>query len=142
VVRRQAFLAAGGFDERLWLGGEEELLATDLVTAGWEVCYDEQLTVRHDPSPLRDATRRRRDGLRNTLWFNWLRRPWRTALRRTWFLLRTVPRDRTSAAAVLAAIRGLPWVLAERRPVPPQVEARLAALTHSQETSTARRYVG
>ena len=34
VLRTEAFRAAGGFSPRLWLGGEEELLCTDLVTAG------------------------------------------------------------------------------------------------------------
>ena len=34
VLRTETFRAAGGFSARLWLGGEEELLCTDLVTAG------------------------------------------------------------------------------------------------------------
>ncbi|GIF08561.1 glycosyltransferase family 2 protein [Actinoplanes siamensis] len=142
VVRRDAFERAGGFDERLWLGGEEELLATDLITAGWELCYLEDLTVHHRASRLRDATHRRRVGLRNTLWFTWLRRPVGPAVRRTLFLARTVPRDRTSLLAALDAARGLGWVLAHRRPRPLQVEARLSVLDETQRRSTARRYVG
>lgn len=142
VLRREAFVAAGGFHTRLWLGGEEELLAVDLATAGWELCYLAALTVHHQASRLRDSTRRRRDGLRNTLWFTWLRRPVRPALRRTVHLARTVPRDRTSALAAWDALRGAGWVLAERRRVPPRVEARLASLDRSQRESTARRYVG
>ena len=142
VLRRSAFLACGGFDKRLWLGGEEELLAVDLATAGWELCYAGQLTVHHQASRLRDPSRRRRDGLRNTLWFTWLRRPVPAALRRTVHLARTVPRDRTSALAALDAVRGAGWVLARRRPVPPRVEARLLSLEEAQRTSTARRYVG
>jgi GT2 family glycosyltransferase len=142
VVRREAFVAAGGFHRRLWLGGEEELLAADLATAGWELCYLEDLTVHHQASSARDHDRRRRDGVRNTLWFTWLRRPLRPMLRRTWDVLTTVQRDRVSAAGVLAAVRGLPWVLRERRPLPPRVEARFAALAESQRTSRARRYVG
>lgn len=141
VLRREAFLECGGFSRRLWLGGEEELLAVDLATAGWELCYLEELTVHHQASERRDAHGRRRVGLRNTLWFTWLRRPLRAALRRTAHLARTVPRDRVSALAALDALRGLPWVLAERRCVPPRVEARLASLEASQENSRARRYV-
>ena len=80
-------------------------------------------------------------GLRNTLWFTWLRRPLWPALRRTLHLARTVPRDRVSALAALDALRGLPWVVAERRPLPPSVEARMRALEPSQSASTARRYV-
>src|SRR3954467_15611794 len=51
VVRREAFEQVGGFAERLWLGGEEELLATDLVSAGWELCYLPDLVVHHRASP-------------------------------------------------------------------------------------------
>jgi GT2 family glycosyltransferase len=140
VVRREAFVAAGGFSERLWLGGEEELLATDLLSAGWEICYAEGLTVHHAASPLRDTVRRRRDGLRNTLWFTWLRRPIRPALRRTLFLARTAPRDRVSVLAWWDAVRGLPWVLTHRRARPRPVERRLAPLDAAQRASKARGY--
>jgi GT2 family glycosyltransferase len=141
VLRREAFEAAGGFSARLWLGGEEELLATDLAWAGWELCYCADLTVHHRASKLRDAHLRRRNGLRNTLWFLWLRRPVRIALWRTIHLLRTVPRDRTSALAAWDALRGAGWVLRERRRMPTEVERRLAALDGPQTRSTARRYV-
>ncbi|MEV6846989.1 glycosyltransferase [Actinoplanes sp. NPDC051411] len=141
VVRREAFESAGGFSERLWLGGEEELLATDLLSEGWEICYLDRLTVHHAASPQRDATRRRRDGLRNTLWFTWLRRPAGPALRRTFFLARTAPRDRTTFLAWWDAVRGLPWVLAGRRARPKAVERRLAPLDAAQRASKARRYV-
>jgi GT2 family glycosyltransferase len=142
VLRRDAFLACGGFSSKLWLGGEEELLAVDLATAGWELCFVESLRVHHEASRLRDPTTRRRDGLRNTLWFTWLRRPVPAALRRTVTLAMTVPRDRTSVRAFGDALLGAPWVLAERRRVPPAIEARLSALDEPQRRSTARRYVG
>ena len=142
VLRRDAFKEAGGFSPRLWLGGEEELLATDLLSAGWEMCYLEDLVVHHRASKLRDAHLRRRVGLRNTLWFVWLRRPLGPALRRSAFLARTVPRDRTSALAVWDAVRGLPWLLRSRQPRPADVEARLAVLDETQRRSRARRYVG
>jgi GT2 family glycosyltransferase len=141
VLRRSAFTAVGGFSERLWLGGEEELMAGDLAAAGWELCYLPALTVHHQASTARDPHKRRRDGIRNTLWTTWLRRPLRPALRRTGHLLRTVPRDRLSALGVLDAVRGLPWVLRERRVLPPHAEARFAALEHAQRASTARKYV-
>jgi GT2 family glycosyltransferase len=141
VLRRDAFLAVGGFSERLWLGGEEELMAADLAAAGWELCYLPALTVHHQASRARDPHRRRRDGIRNTLWTTWLRRPLRPALRRTLQLVRSAPRDRVTARGLLEAVRGLPWVLRERRVLPPHVEARFAALEDSQRRSTARRYV-
>ncbi len=141
VLRRTAFAEVGGFSERLWLGGEEELMAGDLAARGWELAYLPALTVHHRASRARDPHRRRRDGIRNTLWTTWLRRPVRPALRRTAHLLRTVPRDRTTALGLLAAVRGIPWVLRERRVLPASAEARFAALDEAQRASTARRYV-
>jgi GT2 family glycosyltransferase len=141
VLRRDAFTEVGGFSERLWLGGEEELMAGDLAAAGWELCYLPRLTVHHQASPARDPHLRRRDGIRNTLWTTWLRRPVRPALRRTLHLLRTVPRDRVTALALFDAVRGIPWVARERRVLPPHAEARFAALDPTQRRSTARRYV-
>jgi GT2 family glycosyltransferase len=141
VVRRTAFSQVGGFSERLWLGGEEELMAGDLAAAGWELCYLPELTVHHRASRARDAHRRRRDGIRNTLWTTWLRCPVIPAARRTWRLLASLPRDRVSAQGVLAAVAGLPWVLRERRVLPPHALARWAALDEAQRRSSARRYV-
>ncbi|WP_409473707.1 glycosyltransferase family 2 protein [Streptomyces sp. HC307] len=142
VLRADAFRAVGGFHPGLWIGGEEELLATDLLRLGYWLSYVPELTIHHAASPVRDSTGRRILGLRNTLWFTWLRRPWPSALRRTWYLLRTVPRDRASARAFARAAAGLPWVLRQRDPVPADLEARLAALERARRTSPARRYVG
>ncbi|MFF5262642.1 glycosyltransferase family 2 protein [Actinomadura viridis] len=141
MVRAEAFREAGGFSPRLWLGGEEELLGADLLTLGWHLCYADDVVVHHEPSALRDPHRRRRHGIRNTLWTTWLRRPVPSALRRTGGLLRAVPRDRVTAAALAEAAAGLPWILRERRPVPAAVEARLRTLDAPQMRSRARRYV-
>lgn len=140
VVRRAAFEAVGGFSPRLWLGGEEELLAADLAAAGWELCYLPTATVHHQASAARDGGRRLHDGVRNTLWFTWLRRPLPAALRRTGVVLTQV-RPGPSLRGVLAALRGLPWVLRERRVLPERAEARFRALEEAQRRSTARRYV-
>ncbi|SEB78996.1 Glycosyltransferase, GT2 family [Streptomyces sp. 2131.1] len=142
VMRTDAFREAGGFHPGLWLGGEEELMATDLMRAGWWLAYVPEMVIHHAASTVRDSTARRVLGLRNTLWFTWLRRPARSALRRTLHLLATVPRDRASLRAFAHAGRGLPWVLRQRRPVPPDIERRLAALERAQRQGTARRYVG
>lgn len=142
VMRADAFRAAGGFSPRLVLGGEEELLAADLAAAGWWLVYADHLTIHHRASPHRDSTVRRRHGIRNTLWFNWLRRPLPTALRRTALLAAAVPKDMVSVRAFADAVRGLPWVLRERRTLPPEVEDRLRLLEHAQVHSKARRYVG
>ncbi|MFH5823821.1 glycosyltransferase family 2 protein [Georgenia sp. AZ-5] len=141
VLRREAFQEVGGFHPRLWLGGEEELLAADLAAAGWELCYLEELTVHHQASAARDADKRLRDGIRNTLWFTWLRRPVPAALRRTGVVLRQAEIGRPALGGVGAALAGLPWVLRERRVLPPHVEARFLALEDAQRRSAARRYV-
>jgi GT2 family glycosyltransferase len=142
MLRAGPFRSAGGFSPRLWLGGEEELLAADLITAGHYLCYLPGAVVHHAPSRQRDPARRRSLGIRNTLWFTWLRRPLPAAVRRTTELALTVPRDRTSAAAFTAALAGLPWVLRERRPLPMRVESMIRLLDESRRHSRARRYVG
>src|SRR4051812_15371343 len=50
VVRRSAYLEAGGFERRMMIGGEEELLAADLASRGWAMSYVRDLTVNHHPS--------------------------------------------------------------------------------------------
>lgn len=142
TFRVEAFRQVGGFSPRMWLGGEEELLAIDLAAHGWWMCWDPDIVIHHAPSRQRDPRRRRRLGIRNTLWTMWLRRPVRSAARRTLDVLRSAPRDAATLAAVAEALRGLPWVLSERRVVPPSVEEGLRSLEDSQRRSTARRYVG
>ena len=141
VVRRQAFVDQGGFDDRFFMGGEEQLLATDLATAGWRMVHVPEVVVHHWPSVVRDAHLRRRQGIRNTLWFWWLRRPARKALYRTVQLLRTAPHDRVTLGGVRDALAGARWVRRDRRVVPPDVEYGLSLLDRPQVTSRARRYV-
>lgn len=141
IVRRKAFLAAGGFSTRLWLGGEEELLASDLARHGWHMAYVPDIVAHHRASQLRDAHLRRRHGIRNTLWFTWLRRPLPGAAVRTARLLRRLPRDRVTAQGITDALRGLPWVLRERNPVPAYVERGYRQLEDMQLNGTARNYV-
>jgi GT2 family glycosyltransferase len=142
MLRVSAFRAAGGFSPRLWLGGEEELLALDLATAGWWLCWHPGVVVHHAPSVARDPAERRMLGIRNTLWTAWLRRPVPGAARHTLAVLRSVPRDRASGVAVARAVRGLPWVLRERRVIPPAVEAGIRLLEAPRRASPARRYIG
>jgi GT2 family glycosyltransferase len=117
VVRRDAFLAAGGFSERLFIGCEESLLALDLAAAGWSLAYACDVVAHHHPArgqrPGRDALL-----VRNALLVTWLRRPAPVAVAATARALR-----QGHAPAVAAAARALPWVLHERRVVPAGVEA-------------------
>lgn len=142
MIRRRAFHEVGGFEPRMWLGGEEELLALDLAAAGWWMCWREDVVIHHRPSTSRDARRRRQLGIRNTLWSLWLRRPVRSALRRSTQIVRSAPADRYTALAVLEAVRSLGWVVRNRVVVPSRVESGLLALEDAQVHSAARRYVG
>lgn len=142
MFRLSAFREVGGFSPRMWLGGEEELFTIDLAARGWWSCWAEDVVIHHAPSRARDPRRRRQLGIRNTLWTQWLRRPVPSAWRATKRVLSTAPRDSATAAALWWAVRGLPWVMRERRVVPAHVEHGLRLLEESQRTSTARRYVG
>jgi GT2 family glycosyltransferase len=128
MVRRSAFLAAGGFPEHVFIGGEEELLAVDLAAAGWWLCYAPELVVHHYPSPQRDLPARRANLVRNALWFAWLRRPLASAVRRTVRAARALPWDPAARRGFAAAVAGLPRVLRQRRVVPPEVERGLRLL--------------
>lgn len=142
MFRTAPFREIGGFSPRLWFGGEEELLSIDLATRGWWTCFAEEVLVHHSPSPARDPGGRRRIGIRNTLWTSWLRRPWRSALRRSVAVVSAAPRDLSTLRAIAEAARGLPWILGERRVVPDRVEQALCLLEEPQRHSRARRYVG
>jgi N-acetylglucosaminyl-diphospho-decaprenol L-rhamnosyltransferase len=126
VVRRSAFLEAGGFEPRFGVGGEEHLLAVDLAAAGWDLAYVPAVRAQHRPAPSADRGHRARRQLRNDFWSAWLRRPAPAALRQTARLLS--PADRATWSAFGAAVRGLPWVLRRRHVVPPDVERGIAAL--------------
>lgn len=125
VMRREAFLAAGGYEPRLFLGGEERLLGLDLMAAGWHLGYTPALVVHHHPSRLRDSGARRHLLLRNALWCAWLRRPLASAIRETLARLRMAAGETSRAQALAEALHGLPWVMRRRRVIPQHVEAKL-----------------
>ena len=88
IVRPEAFLQAGGFEQRLGVGGEEHILALDLLRHGWQLAYVDDITAYHHPSPIRDLARRKRIEVRNAFWSAWLRRPARSELAETWRLIK------------------------------------------------------
>ncbi|BCJ49495.1 glycosyl transferase [Actinoplanes sp. NBRC 14428] len=123
VVRRDAFLRAGGFAPELRVYGEEALLAMDLAAAGHRLAYTPALTVRHLPQPGgRDAGARRRQEVRNRVLTAMLRRP-PAVVRRT-----LAAGWREDRGGVTDALRMLPWVLGHRRPLPRDVERDLVTL--------------
>jgi GT2 family glycosyltransferase len=128
LVRRSAFLEAGGFPERLFIGGEEEWLAVELAGRGWKLAYVPDLVVHHYPSARRDIGGRQFQLIRNSLWFAWLRRPLPSALRQTLHMLRSRPWNKALLRGFAAALAGMPWLFHERRVVPPDVESWLRVL--------------
>jgi GT2 family glycosyltransferase len=121
VVRREAYLAVGGFDARFGIGGEERLLALDLRRAGWAVQWVEDVVAHHHPSTTRDPGVRSAVEHRNHLWTAWLRRPASVAVGRT-LALALRAGDATARRALVQAVLGLPWVLRARDAVPRDLE--------------------
>jgi GT2 family glycosyltransferase len=121
VFRVSAFRETGGFDRRLFIGGEEELVALDVLARGHAIVYADELILHHHPSPLRDAGLRRRMLARNAAWIAWLRLPMKEAWRRTLVAAACMQREGTLARDGLSMLAALPWLLALRRPVPANV---------------------
>jgi GT2 family glycosyltransferase len=128
AVRREPFLAAGGFETRLGVGGEETLLSIDLAAAGWELCYLDDVVAHHHPGIRGPRPGRVAVQLRNALWTAWLRRPARAALSETRRLLGRAVHDAAARRALVAALGGAAWVARERRRVPDAVERDLCLL--------------
>jgi GT2 family glycosyltransferase len=140
VMRRAAFLAAGGFAERFLIGSEEELVAIDLRWAGWDLCYCERVVARHIPD-RGDRGSRSQLSLRNALWTSWLRMPAAVALADTAALARLGGRDPSARRALLGGIRGIPWILRSRRRVPGWLLHEWGRST-TLNVGSAQRYAG
>ncbi|NYD23742.1 glycosyltransferase family 2 protein [Kineococcus aurantiacus] len=124
VVRRDAFLATGGFDRVVHFGGEEERVTYDLLAAGWGLAYVDDVVAHHHPSPSRGTAQQRRELLqRNALLTAWMRRPLRVAARSTVGSFLAGGEARRGA---LAAVPRVPAALRQRRGTSPVVEERLA----------------
>jgi GT2 family glycosyltransferase len=124
VVRRSAFLRAGGFDDLLFFLGEEQLLAVDLARDGWYTAYADDVVAHHHPQRAadREPAARARLQRRNALLTTWLRRPWPVVARHTVAL---AAQDRR---ALRDAVGLLPEVARRRRPLPASVELGLRRL--------------
>jgi GT2 family glycosyltransferase len=120
VVRRDAYLAAGGFDPRWGIGGEELPLAAVLADRGWDLVHVPSVVAHHAPSSRRDVAARATTTVRNDLWAAWTVLPAGAAVRHTL--------AQAGHRGLLEALRDLPRVLRGRRPVGPRVAAELAAL--------------
>lgn len=125
AVRRDAYLASGGFDDVLFFCGEEQKLALDLAGAGWGLAYVSELVVHHHPSPLRDPLARRRLALRNDVLTALMRRPWPVVAGR---VARGLRAEGPARAGLLDALLRAPRALARRRCVPAELERQVRLL--------------
>lgn len=124
VVRRSAFLAAGGYDARLFLGAEESLLAFELLARGFEIAYFADVVAHHAPAS-RDPRRRRVLLLGNEIQVAWLRRPLPRALAITRERLAEARRQGALTAVAAGCLRAWPRLARERRVVSPALEEAL-----------------
>jgi GT2 family glycosyltransferase len=129
VVRRDAFLAAGGFDDVVFFMGEEDRLAIDLVDAGWELAYLADVVAHHDPSPQsRDRHDRAARATRNRVLTAVMRRPWPVVGRTLVDALRSGPPGRHGARSALPL---LTRALRRRRRTSSRVEDELRLLARA-----------
>jgi GT2 family glycosyltransferase len=134
VVRRSAFLQAGGFHPVLMVGGEEALLCYDLAAGGWGVRFLPEVVAHHHPASHRPPLAHRQAvQRRNAALTRWLRRPLPVAAADTWRLARRAPGDPVARAALVGLIRRLPVALAERRRLPAPVEQDIAMLERAAD---------
>jgi len=127
VFRRSAYLGVGGYDERFFMGGEEETLSFRLLRAGWQLRYVPEVLMWHQPSQA-NVGAIRPYGMRNTLWNAWLHRPWRSALRWSVFVLLDRPHNRAWAQGVWWAVVGAGWVRRHRSVMSEELDADLRVL--------------
>lgn len=126
VVRRQAFLGCGGFDDVVFFPGEEERLALDLAAAGWGLAYVDDVVAHHHPASARgDGSDRAALIARNHLLTAVMRRPWGVVVRRA---VRAWAAGGAGRRGVLDTAPRLPRALVRRRRVPRWVEERACVL--------------
>jgi GT2 family glycosyltransferase len=130
VLRRDAFLQAGGFSPVLFHRGEETLLAYDLAAAGWQLCYQAEVVAHHHPS----VNRSDRSGVqrRNAVLTAWMRRPLWVATLAAARLARESLRDPAARAALAGVVARLPSALRRRTRLPADVERQVRLLEASQ----------
>jgi GT2 family glycosyltransferase len=128
AVRRNAFLAVGGFHPLLQIGGEEELVALDLAAAGWELCYFDDIVAHHHPDVALPRPGRRARELRNELSVAILRRPWPRVGRRAIELAARATRDEAARRVLPQTLADLAQILRDRRRLPFTVERDLRRL--------------
>ncbi|MGF6851978.1 GT2 family glycosyltransferase [Paraburkholderia sp. CI3] len=123
MFRAALYREIGGYEPRLFIGGEETLVSLDVLASGHAIVYCEQSTLHHHPSPVRDSALRRRVLARNAAWVAWLRLPLGEALSATLRALDVFAREGTLMRDGTELLAGLAWTVRERRVVPRSILA-------------------
>ncbi|SAL87064.1 transferase [Caballeronia terrestris] len=132
VFRAAVFEQVGGFEPRLFIGGEEELVSLDVLARGLMIVYADDVVLHHHPSPLRDSALRRRLLARNAAWTAWLRLPAAEACAVTRRALAAMRAEGTLMRDASAMLAGLPWAFVHRRVISRNVR-RMRAIVHASE---------
>ncbi|WP_245547252.1 hypothetical protein [Nocardia brevicatena] len=105
------------------------MLSLDLAAYGWHLCYVADVRAHHHPSPHRPPPAwRGRIEQRNNALIAWMRRPLHRCVNETVGLLGRATRDPGMLPTVAGVLRRLPWALAQRRRLPPEVERQTRIL--------------
>jgi GT2 family glycosyltransferase len=119
VVRRRAFLDAGGFDDIVFFRGEEQRLALDLRTRGWGLAYVSSVVAHHHPSPQREPSAGAALAARNDILTAVMRRPWPVVAST---VVGALELGRPGRVGLARAVVRSPRALRHRRRVPRPVE--------------------
>ncbi|WP_371884408.1 glycosyltransferase family 2 protein [Caballeronia sp. S22] len=136
VFRTDVYRQVGGYEPRLFIGGEETLVSLDVLTCGHEIVYVDELVLHHHPSPLRDSAQRRRLLARNAAWVAWLRLPLAEALRVTGCALRVMRAEGSLRYDLPVLVAGLGWALRRRRVIPARVR-EMRRIVHEDDARRA-----
>ncbi|HYO33908.1 MAG TPA: glycosyltransferase [Nocardioidaceae bacterium] len=129
LVRREAFLEAGGFDDVVFFAGEEERLALDLAARGWRLAYVDDVVAHHHPASHRPTSvQRARRIVRNSLLTAVMRRPWPVVVSTAWS---NVASGWTGLSGVACAAPRLRRALRARHRLPMHVEAQRQLLSRT-----------
>lgn len=134
VMRAASFRDAGGYWPPLFIGGEEALLALDILQTGQRIVYAPSVVTHHWPSSLRDTARRRHLIARNAIWTAWLRLPVRMAVCRSVQIVEQAS-TRQAQAQLLGSVVRRTWLIwRQRRCVSTPVYEKVERVLRSHTT--------
>lgn len=138
VFRTALFRELGGYEARLFIGGEEELVALDALEAGRAIVYCDSVVTVHCPSPSRDASLRTRMLARNAALIAWLRLPIAEAFAATCKVIALLMRERSLARHAPPLLGDILWAIRRRRVVSSRVLRMRQQVREAERSATFR----